>query len=123
MQLSEVVQQFVTKYISSVDQLEILLLLKQNPSRRWTAGDVARALATDPVATASSAATLAREGLISESAETEPLYQHGARSTDLRRAIDELAAAYPHFRVSIINLIFSKPIDKIRTFADAFLFK
>jgi hypothetical protein len=34
--------------------------------------------------------------------------------------VDEVAAAYPRFRVSIINLIFSKPIDKIRTFADAF---
>jgi hypothetical protein len=47
MQLSEAVQQFITRYITSIDQLEILLLLKENPDRQWTAEDVARALAAD----------------------------------------------------------------------------
>jgi hypothetical protein len=124
MKLSETVQQFIAQYISSVDQLEILLLLKREPMRSWNAGDVAVALATDRLAMESRLAQLAQAGLISEKpGNPAPVFQYGPRTPDLYRAVEELESAYPHFRVSIINLIFSKPIDKIRTFADAFRLK
>jgi hypothetical protein len=36
------------------------------------------------------------------------------------RAIAGLAQAYTDRRVSVITLIFSKPVDKLRSFTDAF---
>jgi hypothetical protein len=49
-------------------------------------------------------------------------YRYAPRTDDLGQAVAQLAREYPVYRVSIVNLIFSKPIDKIRTFADAFRF-
>ncbi len=121
MQLSEVVQQFISRYITSVDQLEILLLLQRNPDRHWNAEDVARELFTEAVSAGSRLSELANQGLITAKIVDErPSYRYGPRTVQFERAISELATEYPKYRVSIINLIFSKPIDKIRTFADAF---
>jgi hypothetical protein len=43
-ELNERIQRFIAENIASVAQLEVLLLLKQNPDRAWNAEDVARAL-------------------------------------------------------------------------------
>jgi hypothetical protein len=43
-------------------------------------------------------------------------------SPELERDVEALARAYAERRVSIIHLIFSKPSERIRTFADAFKF-
>jgi hypothetical protein len=124
MQVSEAVQQFIVKYISSVDQLEILLLLKQDPRRAWTADETARALFTQTESVAIRLVELTSQGLLSEKKLAErAVYQYGPRTPDLDAVVTELARVYPAYRVSVINLIFSKPIDKIRTFADAFRFK
>jgi hypothetical protein len=122
MQLSDEVRQFILQYINSVDQLEILLLLKQDPTREWTAEEIARTLSTGSDAVASRMAGLASDGLIQRSPKDETRYRYGPRTADLDRTMTQLAQDYPQYRVSIINLIFSKPIDKIRTFADAFRF-
>jgi hypothetical protein len=124
MQVSEAVQQFIVKYITSVDQLEILLLLHEYPEREWNADDVARHLFTESTSAESRLAELAANGLISTKSPGDRMsYRHGPKTPQLERAIAELAKQYPKYRVRIINLIFSKPIDKIRTFADAFRLK
>lgn len=51
MQLSEAVQQFIVKYITSVDQLEILLLVRQHLNREWSAEEVATKRRTSSMAT------------------------------------------------------------------------
>jgi hypothetical protein len=121
MQLSEAVQQFIARYITSVDQIEILLLLKQDPSREWTAESVARKLFTQAEPTGQRLVELALQGLLSEKTISSlRSYRYEPRTVELDRAVNQLAAEYPKYRVTVINLIFSKPIDKIRTFADAF---
>ena len=124
MQLSEVVQQFIATHITSVDQIEIVLLLYKNPNREWTAEDAARDLFMEPQTTAARMAEMAADGLISsKQIDDRTVYRHGPRTMQLEKAISELPEEYPKYRVSIINLIFSKPIDNIRTFADAFRFR
>jgi hypothetical protein len=123
MQLSDALQQFIIKYISSVDQLEILLLLRQDSAREWTAAETARSLFTQPEAVEARMAELAAQGLLAQKKTGDLIkYQYSPRSAELDRLVTDLAHDYPKYRVSIINLIFSKPIDKIRTFADAFRF-
>jgi hypothetical protein len=123
MQISEAVQQFIIKYIHAVDQLEILLLLHNEPSREWTAHETARSLFTQPESAESRMVELVAQGLLSQKKSgDETRYQYGPRTRALDVTVAELAQQYPKYRVSIINLIFSKPIDKIRTFADAFRF-
>lgn len=123
MGLPEIVQLFIVKYIHSVDQLEILLLLRQDARKDWTAAEVARHLFTQPDVAGARLAELAKQQLLAEKPGDPAKYHYDPQTVDLQRAVNELAVAYPKYRVSIINLIFSKPIDKIRTFADAFRLK
>jgi hypothetical protein len=121
MALSDIVQQFINQHVHSVDQLEILLLLRRNSTRYWTAEEVSQALSTGTEAVASRLAQLTEDGLLAAMpAGVKQTYRYSARTAQLDAAVAELESAYPTYRVSIINLIFSKPIDKIRTFADAF---
>ena len=114
------VKAFIAAHIESVLQLEILLLLHSQRDRQWTAGDVAQELRIDPIWASSMLAGLSDAGVLSASATAPPTFQYQPRSVEIDRAVDELAGAYATRRVTIIGLIFSKPLDNIRSFADAF---
>jgi hypothetical protein len=114
------VARFVTKHIDSVEQLEVLLLLSGSSDRQWSAAGVAQELRIAPESAAYRLTDLAARGLLETDGGTEPLYRYRPRSGVADQAVSGLAQAYRERRVSIINLIFSKPLDKIQTFADAF---
>ena len=61
---------------------------------------------------------LTRRGMLQPTDEQN--YRYAPRERRLDEAVGALASAYSERRVSVINLIFSKPTDRIRTFADAF---
>lgn len=48
------------------------------------------------------------------------LYIYKPHNPDLHKIVDEVEKAYKERRFSIIELIFSKPMDRIQTLADAF---
>jgi DNA-binding MarR family transcriptional regulator len=124
MQISDSLQQFILNHINSVEQLEILLMLAGDPSAARTPEEIARMLFTQPQSVATRLDELAAAGLVclKKDAERENAYVYMPRRPELAAAVAELTNEYPKYRVSIINLIFSKPIDRIRTFADAFRF-
>jgi hypothetical protein len=123
MHLSDVVQQFILRHINSVEQLEILLMLEKDASKEWTAEEIARTFFTQRDSAELRLRELSNDGLVTaKTVSKKTAYQYAPQTPDLAKAVAELARAYPTYRVSIINLIFSKPIDKIRTFADAFRF-
>jgi hypothetical protein len=53
----------------------------------------------------------------------ESLYRFAPGSAKLEQAVRDLAAAYATRRVTIISLIFAKPTDKLKSFAEAFRFR
>ena len=125
--LSEEVKTFITEHISSVEQLEVLLLLHREQQQPWSAQEVSQELRIDPASATERLADLQGRGLLVESAgeppATAPLYQYQPQKSNLDDTVNDLAKAYQEYRVTVISLIFSKPIDKIRTFADAFKFR
>jgi hypothetical protein len=62
---------------------------------------------------------MAAGGLVAQQADPAA-FRFDPRTTELAQAIEELARAYADRRVTVIGLIFAKPLDKIRSFADAF---
>ena len=118
--LPEEVRRFIFQHINSVEQLEILLLLRQQPGRAWSADAVARELriasesAGERLEDMASARLLLRQGVRPEE------YRYAPETMKLDDAVRGLATGYATRRVTVINLIYSKPIDRIRTFADAF---
>lgn len=113
-------RRLIAEHIDSVEQLEILLLLHQHPERSWTAESVARELRVSPMSAGDRLKDMARAAILSKVKGTEAEYRYTPENPQLGEAVSGLATAYSERRVTVINLIFSKPVDKIRTFADAF---
>lgn len=115
-------KRFVEQYIESVPQLEALLLLRDNPQKGWNAADIAKALYIPEEAATSLVVDFLRRGFIRPDPHDNTLYFYRAPNEGVDRLIGELGAAYHDRRVAVISLIYSKPINKVQTFADAFRF-
>lgn len=118
--LPEEIRQFLLRYIDSVEQLEVLLLLHQNPSTDWTAESVARHLYREPTSVGRRLGVLRLLGLLQASDDPEPTFRYAPRSEAIHATVGRLAAAYAERRVTILGLLASKPMDHVRAFADAF---
>ena len=118
-----VVKEFIADHINSVEQLEVLLLLHRRREATWGAAEVGRELRIDQSWAAAQLEDLSTRGLLARTQAAAPLYQYGPATPALEQAVGALAATYAERRVTVISLIFAKPNDNIRTFADAFRFR
>jgi DNA-binding IclR family transcriptional regulator len=110
------VRRFVDRFITSVEQLELLLLLRKSPERVWSADAASRELRTAPASAESRLADLAKAKLVVR--EGDGYTYRPEPATD--RLVDGLAAAYASYRTRLISMIFEKPSEQLRDFADAF---
>jgi hypothetical protein len=119
--ISPEVSAFIADYVGSVVQLETLLLLHGAPDREWTADDVAATLRVDRNWADAQLDAICHQGL-AECREAAPVphYRYAPRTAQLRAAIDALAKTYAERRVTVIGLIFAKPVDSLRAFSEAF---
>jgi hypothetical protein len=117
--ISQEVRALIAERIDSLVQLEVLLLLRAAPDRPWTAAEVAQALRIDPTWATGQLGDLAARGLLA-SADVPGAYRYAPATPELVRAVTQLEKDYAERRVTVITLIFSKPVDKLRSFADAF---
>jgi hypothetical protein len=118
--ISEEVKRFVYEHIESVEQLEVLLLLRSTAPAEWTAESVARELRIAAPSAAIRLDDLASRDLLIVTGPSRSVYRYEPAGVDRDRVLRALADAYSTHRVSLITLIFSKPSDTIRSFADAF---
>jgi hypothetical protein len=111
------VQQFVADHIRSIAQLELLLLMHRERQRSWTIADAAKELYTAVSMTEPMLESLRAIGLVSLQGDQ---YQYAPKSKSLDQTVDDLAQLYQQRRVTIVNLIYSAPVQKLQDFADAF---
>ena len=100
-----------------MEQLEVLLLLRQHPSREWSARDVAHALKATDSSIQIRLQDLASRGFLSKGEDNLFRYDPPAK---LRGPVDQLDQTYSSKKTSVIQLIFSGPSESIRSFSDAF---
>lgn len=112
---------FIAGHIHSVAKLELLLLLQQSPDRSWSADDAARALYIARTPTEGLLNELVVSGLVAAGPAADS-YRYAPRTAELNDAIAALEQLYRERRVTVITLIHSAPVDKLRNFADAFRF-
>ena len=110
------VRSLLDSTITSVEQLELLLLLHREPGRAWTAIAAGRAVHTSEHSAGIRLAELAARGVARETPEGFVL----ADDRELGQAVRVLERLYATHRVKIISRIFAKPPDAVRDFADAF---
>jgi hypothetical protein len=118
----EHVRIFIEENIHSVEQLEVLLLLRQDPQKQWTADSVSQVLYTPAAAAAMRLVDLVSRHLAVRD-DSQQNYAYQPSSMELGKIIDELANVYRDRRVAVISLIYSKPSDHVKAFADAFKFR
>lgn len=114
------VKAFIANHISSIAQLEMLLLLRSDPAKQWDVAEISKALYATPEMAAGQLASLQADGLVSVSEDPEQRYQYQVGDPDLRNVINRLAELYRDRRVSVITVLYSEPVNKVQTFADAF---
>lgn len=117
------IRQFIAKHINSVEQLEALLLLHSDTSKQWSAETLANELRINPQWAAMRLKNLCAQGFLTVQESGRPLYQFNTGAPDLIHLIHLLKNIYTERRVTVINLIYSKPLDNIHIFAEAFRFK
>jgi hypothetical protein len=111
------VERFIADEVESVEQLEVLLLLRAAPDKEWTAHEVARALVSQVDSVADWLARMAVRNLLSQA---NGRYRFSPATPEVARTIDALAESFAKYRVTVVGLIFSKPSERVRLFADAF---
>jgi biotin operon repressor len=110
---------FVNKNITSVEQIEVLLILLANPERAWSINEISAILRSSPNSIGSRLDTLRRAGLASPVEGQGYRYAATGRSHEM---VEMLQEEYGARRFSVIELVFSRP-DAARSFAEAFRFK
>ena len=119
--ISPAIRDFITEQIDSVLQLEVLLLLFAHRSRAFTIDDITSELKIDANWLSAQLARLCGVGiLICMSQSNVSTYQYQPARRELDEIVQGLADAYAQRRVSVVSLIFNKPTDRLRHFADAF---
>lgn len=110
---------FVREHMRSVWALELLLLLRRDPTRCWAPSDLVRELRASTSLVADNLHRLLASGLV---APEEGCYRYAPASAILEVLCARLEAAYRERPVTVINLI-ARPADPVQSLADAFKFK
>jgi hypothetical protein len=110
------VREFLLTRIDSIAQLEALVLLCSEPSRSWTAAEIARRLYVDESACVAILNSLMRQQLLRSD---EGRYEFWCESEALAETVAQVSEHYAKHLIPVTNLIHSKPA-RIREFANAF---
>lgn len=114
------VKQFIVQNVESVAQLEALVLLRQDRERLWDGTGIAKSLYIPAQMGAALLAELQKRGFVRVSTQDSAKYSYDVADDRLDRVVGEVIVAYRDRRVAVTSLIYSKPLNKVQTFADAF---
>ena len=116
--LPDDVHRFIYQYVASVEQLEVLLLMRRVPGRSWSAQDVARELYSHPTSIDGRFQSLLAAGLLRETA--PGAFQYAPRSAELDAIVGRVDEMYGERRVAVISVIASRSVANVKAFSDAF---
>lgn len=114
------VRQFIDQNIESLAQLEALILLRRDSQREWDANEIGKALYIPTDLAATLLTDLGRRGFATLIPPGNIKYSYAVADPRVDQLVLEVTDAYQDRRVGLISLIYSKPLNKVRTFADAF---
>ncbi|MCR5878544.1 hypothetical protein [Phenylobacterium sp. J367] len=111
---------FVREHVRSVWALELLLLLKRDPTRCWQPAELVRELRASQALVHDNLVRFERGGLVR--IDDTGCYGYAPAGSVLAELSERLEAAYRERPVAIINLI-AKPSNPVQGLADAFKFR
>jgi DNA-binding MarR family transcriptional regulator len=111
------VKEFIRQHIHSLAQLEVLLTLRNDPARLWSVDEITNLLFLRRPMVHDLLTDLVRRGFVIQDGES---FRYQPTNDAVRQLIDRLAEIYHERRVAVTTEIFSKPIDFVKAFANAF---
>lgn len=108
--LPEDVEHFLDCYIRSVEQLDVLLLLADEPGRIWTAEQIGRHLRSQPNSVRQRLLTLETHRLVRSDRHSDT-FRFDESDRHVATAVRDVAKVYKERRVSVISFIFSRPSE------------
>ena len=116
-------EEFVARAIESIQQVEVLLLLRGTSERWWTAAEIARELGVSESTAAYDASALRARGLLAKQRETPPAYRYEPKNIQLLAGVESIAAAYRDQPLVVAKAISNRSARVLKTFADAFVIR
>jgi hypothetical protein len=116
----QALREFIAEHISSIVELELILLLRAQAPRDWSAAEVARELRIEIGWTQQELAALTARGILAMQEGAEPRYRYEPATSEMADLIARLARLYTERRVTTITIIYSTPRDPLTLFAEAF---
>ena len=120
--VSERLKAFLEQRLSTSDHIAVVMLLRADPARSWTAPEVAAALGTAPETAAMRLFLLASGGLIAFEPSAIPRYRFVSGDPETNEMLQELSEVLTTNREAVMTAVES-PRDPIRSFSDAFKLK
>jgi hypothetical protein len=108
---------FITRYIVSIEQLEVLLAVYSEPTRDWSAREINDRLRSQEASILKWLDALVGMRVVNVAGER---YRYAPLHEDMNRQIAALADAYRTRRIKVIEVIFSKPNESLLSFMRAF---
>lgn len=118
-ELSQNLVRFLLEYIHSVEQLEVLLLLRDQKEREWTAQEVNDTICSDVDSIKRRLRQLQDIELVAVT--QSDCFRYADQSLENELIVEELASAYRERRTRIIELIYSKSKRDLYNFSNAFV--
>ena len=117
------VKDFLYANIDSVDQLEVLRVVVSDPQKEHSALSLTQELQISPQAVEAHVNALAARGLLAITNQQPLTCKNGPQSQELEAGVQELVRTYVERPVSLIKMVYERPKEQIKTFADAFRLK
>ncbi len=113
------VEEFILRSIHSVEQLEILLLLAKDIDRDWTVEEILSVIKTAPSSVESRLTDLCGRRLVSKRLVNVRTVYRCSMTPSVTSCVHELSKFYESHKDAVITLIYSRPAEAIRIFAEA----
>jgi len=117
-ELPSEVHALISESISSVEMLEILLLLRRSPETFWGVPALSHQLELKEEIVRPALQRLVEARLVT-AGQTVEAYRFGANEKTAG-TVNALADAYSTQRLAVINTIYSENLRRLRAFSDAF---
>lgn len=119
--LSSDLRGFIARYLTSVEQLEILRVLVDSPEKAWTESEVFRTIQSSHESVAGNLRYFADKQFLTFDAAAG--YRFSPEDPELRRLAVELVSVYRERPVTVVESIYKPSLAPIRNFAEAFKIK
>lgn len=116
--LPEDVRTFIRERLTSMDDVDVVVLLLKHPAHSWTAAEVAVALASSPEVAGARLFLLAANGLVSCEPGEPPRYRYVVSDDEPDRLLRELADLCEHDRGAVVETLEPRSKTLMRRVAD-----